>query len=181
MQKRNSTLDAIKGVSALLVVLGHCVQYYYQESYTQVYLFNLIYAFHMPFFMTLSGYSCGYSKCDNRWVKRRVVRLLLPFFVWAVIKFLITNPLRGSTLLEMIVSLFSYLWGVLLNPAGGLWFLYVLCVECVLLWLIQKSAHHKKLTLFLMAICVLAMLSGWREYRFGIKYVVQYFPFVASG
>ncbi len=181
MRERNDTLDAIKGVSALLVVLGHCVQYYYQDSYTQVYAFNFIYAFHMPFFMLLAGYSTGYSKCDNAWIKRRAVRLLIPFFVWAVIKFFLTSPLGDYTIPGMAVSLVLHLWNVVMNPPGGLWFLYILCAESVLIWLICKSTHYRKLTAVLIGICMLAMLSGWREYRFGIKYIVQYFPFVAGG
>ncbi len=181
MQKRNDTLDAIKGVCALLVVLGHCVQYYYQTSYTQVYAFNFIYAFHMPFFMMLAGISMGYSKCDNTWMKRRVVRLLIPFFVWVVIKFFLTSPLENYTIPGMVMGVLHSLWNAVMNPTGGLWFLYILCAESVLIWLLRKSAHCRKLTVLLIGICVVAMLSGWREYRFGIKYMVQYFPFVAGG
>ena len=181
MRERNDTLDALKGISALLVVLGHCVQYYYLESYTQNYVFNFIYAFHMPFFMALSGYSCGYSKCDNAWIKRRIVRLLVPFFVWASLHFLIATPLTGYTVSGIAMGLLSYLWSTVLNPSGGLWFLYVLCAETVLLWLINKSKHAKKITVIAIVICMLIMLSGWKEYRFGIKYIVQYFPWVAGG
>ena len=181
MKERNETLDALKGISALLVVLGHCVQYYYLESYTQNYVFNFIYAFHMPFFMALSGYSCGYSECDNAWIKRRIVRLLVPFFVWAIIKFFLTSPLGEYTLAGIVVGLLMHLWNTIQNPSGGLWFLYVLCIESVFLWLLQKSRHIQKLTVVLMVVCIIIVLSGWKEYRFGVKYVIQYFPYVAGG
>lgn len=62
MIMRNRTIDTMKGLLILLVVLGHSVQYgfgnYYEKQllFYDNYLFRAIYAFHMPLFMFISGY-----------------------------------------------------------------------------------------------------------------------------
>ena len=59
MTKRIVWADALKGILILLVVLGHSIQAAMRqlgESCLNDYLWNLIYSFHMPAFMAVSGY-----------------------------------------------------------------------------------------------------------------------------
>lgn len=53
---RNVLYDKIRGIAILLVVLGHSVQNAYGEKCFNVSLFNIIYSFHMPLFMFISGF-----------------------------------------------------------------------------------------------------------------------------
>lgn len=61
-KERDLTLDLAKGILIILVVLGHAVQYSYGIEYSQSDLyfdnpvFRIIYSFHMPMFMLISGY-----------------------------------------------------------------------------------------------------------------------------
>lgn len=51
--------DALKGLLIVLVVLGHSIQasmLQLGESFLDDYLWNLIYSFHMPAFMAISGF-----------------------------------------------------------------------------------------------------------------------------
>ena len=65
MQKRILSIDAIKAFAIFCVVLGHCIQYgsgiFYlkDEIYFENWLFKIIYSFHMPLFMLISGYLFG--------------------------------------------------------------------------------------------------------------------------
>ena len=59
MRKRIEWADAFKGILILLVVLGHSIQsvcIQRDEDFMNNYLWNLIYSFHMPAFMAMSGY-----------------------------------------------------------------------------------------------------------------------------
>lgn len=48
--------DSLKGWLMLLVILGHAIQTVMPETCYQSHIWNLIYSFHMPAFMTVSGY-----------------------------------------------------------------------------------------------------------------------------
>ena len=54
--KRLLWLDSLKGWLILLVVLGHAIQYSMVGSCEDNHLWNIIYSFHMPAFMAVSGY-----------------------------------------------------------------------------------------------------------------------------
>ena len=93
-QKRNITIDAIKAVAILLVVLGHSIQYgcgsEYLESnaYFQNPLFEYIYSFHMPLFAMISGYLFNQTVSKRSFIEviiNRVQRLLIPILSWQVI------------------------------------------------------------------------------------------------
>lgn len=48
--------DSLKGWLMLLVILGHAIQTVMPETCFQNHIWNLIYSFHMPAFMAVSGY-----------------------------------------------------------------------------------------------------------------------------
>lgn len=48
--------DSLKGWLMLLVILGHAIQTVMPEACYQSHIWNLIYSFLMPAFMTVSGY-----------------------------------------------------------------------------------------------------------------------------
>ena len=55
MKERISTLDAIRGLAIFLVVLGHSVQFNVPDPFNNP-VFKIIYSFHMPLFISVSGY-----------------------------------------------------------------------------------------------------------------------------
>lgn len=48
--------DSLKGLLMILVILGHAIQVYMPEACFHNHVWNLIYSFHMPAFMAVSGY-----------------------------------------------------------------------------------------------------------------------------
>lgn len=48
--------DSLKGLLMILVILGHAIQGYMPEACFHNHVWNLIYSFHMPAFMAVSGY-----------------------------------------------------------------------------------------------------------------------------
>ena len=82
--ERDVAIDALKGLAAFLVVLGHIVTY--DAEFHRLY--NVIYSFHMPLFMFLSGCTAVLSHrhhtgSDAAYLKRRFVNIMAPYFVWA--------------------------------------------------------------------------------------------------
>lgn len=74
---REKYVDFAKGVAIFLVVLGHIID---KESFAHT--FSTISSFHMPLFFFLSGIAMNFTKIDTpRYLLRKIVNLLLPFFV----------------------------------------------------------------------------------------------------
>ena len=82
---RSLYLDIVKGFAIILVVYGHCIDYY-SDEYISGNLFysdelhKIIYSFHMPLFMLVSGYLFYGSVVRHSWrhnLKTRFSKLLL--------------------------------------------------------------------------------------------------------
>lgn len=88
-EKRDASIDALRGFAILLVVFGHSLQFTNPDFDNNI-LFRIIYSFHMPLFMFISGYVTffGQDKIVSGF-KKRAALLLFPFFSWAVVTFFV--------------------------------------------------------------------------------------------
>lgn len=59
--------DSLKGWLMILVVLGHVIQTLMQEGCNDNHLWNLIYSFHMPAFMAVSGWLACRGITNKHW------------------------------------------------------------------------------------------------------------------
>lgn len=85
---RDLSFDFIKGVLIILVVLGHVIQGLYGIDNPDVWenlLFTIIYTFHMPLFIFISGYFFNHSLKYSFFLllKKKFLRLIVPSFVWS--------------------------------------------------------------------------------------------------
>jgi fucose 4-O-acetylase-like acetyltransferase len=132
--KRLQTVDAAKGLAILLVVLGHSMQADNQNSYLSVMkpenlLMNIIYTFHMPLFMFLSGYVLFKAGKPMKY-RPKYLLLLIPFFSWGILYAWWNNFVwwHGGTLgLSTIPHLIKH-------PENGLWYLWVLNLSLLILF-----------------------------------------------
>lgn len=88
---RISYYDIVKGVAIWLVVLGHCIQTFGSDPEHNK-LFLLIYAFHMPLFMMVSGkffISSCHKYNTSQFLKKKFNRLYLPSLFWGLINLMI--------------------------------------------------------------------------------------------
>lgn len=88
---RINYLDTLKGVAIILMLIGHCYQWNFQDfdavfyngKRSDIFLWHLIYSFHMPLFFFISGYflpreSFRFIDLKNvLW--RRTYTLLIPY------------------------------------------------------------------------------------------------------
>lgn len=84
---RNLYLDSLKGFAIGLVVIGHVLQAFVQD-WQNYPILKLIYMFHMPLFITISGYFFSLSVQKYTliiYIKKIFHRLLLPSICWGII------------------------------------------------------------------------------------------------
>ena len=128
--ERSKYLDLVKGLTILLVVVGHCIQfgsgseYLGADKYFENIVFKLIYSFHMPLFAMISGY-LYWNSVQKRTFWQTVVgklkTIFVPIVVWGTISFAVTifeNGVPGN----VMYLLSSYFWTI----TGTLWFLWAL-------------------------------------------------------
>ncbi|EKN3485828.1 acyltransferase family protein [Yersinia enterocolitica] len=117
MDVRNKNIDVLKAFATLLVIAGHVIQTTTSRFDDDI-LFKVIYSFHMPLFMCISGYLYKEPKVISSDLMKKAKLLLVPFFSWAIINYLMFNT-DGINL----NSFYSYMRALLVNPSLGLWFL----------------------------------------------------------
>lgn len=138
MNKRNENIDIIKGAAILLVLAGHAIQfgsgmhcYIYSDFFLDP-VYRVIYSFHMPLFMLISGYLFYFTVNRHSFgecVKSRFQTLLLPIGVWSLI-FYAERMIKGTEHTPWL-AVRAYLS----TCAGNFWFLWAIfyCSFAVLL------------------------------------------------
>lgn len=127
-KKRILTLDIAKAICIILVVVGHYSPANQPEWHSI--LWKLIYSFHMPLFLFASGYVyIHYKKAEPyfTFVKKKVQRLMIPYFVVSILIVTIKLLMQGNAFVENPVTASSYLKIFYTNEAGYfLWFIWSL-------------------------------------------------------
>lgn len=132
--ERNETIDFIRGIAIILVVLAHCIQcgngseYYSNNQFFDNVIYKVIYSFHMPLLMGVSGWLFAItiekrSVLEN--ILGRVKSILLPIFVWNLlvcIRHLLSMDLVEwfRTYLVTATTSFWFLWAVFYASMGML-------------------------------------------------------------
>ena len=177
---RLSYIDASRGFAILLVVIGHVVQYIYKpNNFDSNIVFRMIYAFHMPLFFFLSGYVTR-----NNWTyiefvqttKKRILQLLIPFIVWGIFMNLVRHD--------------EPIYGFLIHPDHGLWFLFhllLITIYCNTISLVSDKfliggGKLKLIIVFTVGYIVLSKVCDWNVNDYGqISMMKYYYPYYVSG
>ncbi len=122
-------LDVLKGTLIILMVFGHNIQFgsgqlvISSQLYFKNTFFRLIYSFHMPCLMMVSGYFFRFSVDKPYFWKRRVENILIPTIVWSMIyvgvsllKAIYNRRLNLSLIYScfyIIITYFWFLWALL--------------------------------------------------------------------
>lgn len=132
-KERNIKIDIIKGISIFLVLWGHYIQYTtLDEGYYDNWIFKIIYSFHMPLFMLISGYLFYGTLNKNNMKQILVSRLkgfIIPLIICSVISWLFTSMYKRN--FNII-----YLWDIFTKV--HLWFLWSIIASSLCLAFIQK-------------------------------------------
>lgn len=175
-QKHLHFIDAAKGFAIIAVVTGHCLQEYLRHTH---FLIQLIQSFHIPLFMFISGY-LGYKITDWKQLKKKVVRLLIPFSSYALIISCI------AIAQDHTISAFCHTFvDILLFPDKGLWFLWALFFIFTLFILIQKISNITHLPIIVCVVPISLVFTTaiiiLKFQYFAIYQILRFFIYFAAG
>lgn len=144
-RKRLISFDLLKVFAIFLVLWGHCIQYFLSTHYSADPIYRIIYSFHMPLFMMISGFFSvnSYKLTFKVLFEKKFTELLLPVFVWGSF-FLI-----GCSILNVIHGEHIYLlYDIKAILTKNLWFLKSLFVCYILAYFCFNKTKTNYIFLF---------------------------------
>ena len=156
--------DNIKGILIYLVVFAHLLEC---AGLTGCFAYRLIYVFHMPVFLFVSGFFARFSP------KKLLTDLVWPYVLFQVVFLLfdgfVINP--GTFRLQFT------------KPYWILWYLFVLIIYTLLTGIIKPKKPVIQITA-VAVFTVLALLAGYAGrigYEFSASRLIVFSPFFFSG
>jgi len=169
--------DSLRGMLIILVILGHAIQYGTGGGCFDNHLWNMIYSFHMPAFMAISGW---FAYRVNRDVSgyyknfvRRILQLLIPYFIWSILKWITMGA--NIYMIENII----------LQPDSYFWFLWVLFWICSIFllsqWIAYKLRIEQLILIIINSLLLMGIMVSMDIRVFGFQFIAYYFIFFTMG
>ncbi|MEU6549208.1 hypothetical protein ABZ915_02830 [Streptomyces sp. NPDC046915] len=165
---RDAFFDNAKYLAIVLVAMGHAWEPLRSGSRAVTALYTVVYAFHMPAFVIVSGYfSRGFDASPSK-IKRLVAGLVVPYVVFETAYTLFTRWSDGAW--DRPVSL--------LDPLYLTWFLAALFIWRLTTPLWQRVRHPLPLALGLAALATLSPSIGS---DLDLQRTLQFLPYFVLG
>lgn len=143
---KNRQIVLLTLFAVILVVVGHSD---ITNDFKSLWIYKWIYSFHMPLFFFISGFLFSLtmpvtklnSTSFTTFIKKKTVRLLIPFLFINTIIFLIkTLIIKDSSMMQhpLTFDLKSFFNSMLFEPIGFMWFLPALFSIFVIIFLFYK-------------------------------------------
>ena len=161
---RNPYYDNVKGILIILVVFCHVIQKYIHNGFSYLYIpFFIIYTFHMPLFVFLSGY---FSKDAKKAQAKAFERFLLPYIVWSFVYFIVISLTHWKSDFNFAIPWFTY------------WYFVSLFTLCLFLPVMLKIRLNVFIFFVLMFAAGFYQDYGW---AFSLSRTICFAPFFLMG
>ena len=184
-QERVASVDLLKGLGILLVVIGHCPD--------PLGLHRWIYAFHMPLFAFIGGLFLK-SAPFREFVRKKAVRLLVPFFVWSLFFWVlygviiyVTEPaLMDEQLKKIILIVGGSGQNAIRNYANvALWFLPFLFSSSMIWFVLSRLSVGRQWLEYVgvLTIATIGLFCGFMDIKLPYKLNTAFtlYPFFWAG
>lgn len=175
-KKRSITPDVCRGIAIFLVVWGHVLQQglHGVANVPENLVVKIIYSFHMPLFVLISGYFfyASYKKKSSReLIFNRAVGMLKVIFIWNTIHYFVAMLLESRMGQDGMVSVRGW-WSAVLE---GYWFLWAMLFCTVAVGITTKYIPKR---FWIVGFGIFVPLALWSPCRWVILSV---YPFYIGG
>lgn len=188
MKEHIESIDILKGITIILVIVGHALQGILSTSnltinmeYNTIFVLRqIIYGFHMPLFFIISGLFIDFWSKKNikEAILQKIFRLVVPYFIWSAITAIImqlainyTN--NGLGIKEFLLSP--------IIPFSQYWFLYVLFFLHIIYYVCLNIIKENGKLLFLLISFILYVLNPLFNDIWILKMLCRYMVFFSIG
>lgn len=173
-KERELYWDSLKFVLIFLVIYGHVVGSYCPVGSFNRAIHNLIYSFHMPLFVFVSGRFSQIKDRDK--YKKGILRIFETYVVFQIIWRII--EIAGGTEINLL-----FIAKVIATPCWTLWYLISLVWWRIMLLAIPEKTLRESPLLILAISIVVSVLSGFVpiNHHFSIQRTMAFMPFFFMG
>ncbi|MBW8348742.1 acyltransferase family protein [Bacillus sp. IITD106] len=169
MEKRDYYFDNAKFILIFLVVFGHLIQSYIDSNSFFSTLYKLLYTFHMPAFILISGFFAkGFY--EKGYIKKITIKLIIPYLIFQVIYSVFYFILYSKSMIKIDI----------LNPHWSLWFLISLFCWNIMLIAFNKLKPGYAITLALLIGLIVGYVD-WISNYLSLSRTFVFFPFFIVG
>ena len=174
-KSRDNYFDFLKGVSIFLVFVGHSLQYAHGPEYLHSEMYwneinmRIIYSFHMPLFVLISGYFAFLSLQRHgtaQFLKNRWITLPVPIIAWGSLESVLLQVTGRET-----ITFSKYLYYLF----DTFWFLQAILVCSTLLALLEKIKSRKLKAFLYLLILVSGFFTPDTHWLYTYKCMAPYF------
>lgn len=165
--KRNTLLDSLKCHLIVLVVVGHVITPYRNDNAVIQSLHNLIYSFHMPLFILISGFLSKTKDVGK--LKKQVLRILETYLIVQFVGYF-REILNGTFTLEMAIT-----------PWWISWFLLSLICWKIAVFILPLRKNMKAALIISVALSLIAGFIKYLDYPLSLSRTIVFFPFFLFG
>jgi len=161
VRQRNYKIDNIKTILIFLVVFGHMMEL---VSVKQIYL--VIYSFHMPAFIFVTGY---YAKFRPRKI---LLELIMPYVLFQTLYLLFDGYMKSKPVVFQFTT-----------PYWLMWYLLTIIIYYLLLPCIRADSIMHKLPVVILSIAI-SLLAGFDStigYYMSLSRTLVFLPFFVLG
>jgi len=182
-------IDIARGISIILMIIGHVINHGWKR--------NIIYSFHMPLFVIVSGYFFKENQSFKTFLKKNLVKLELPCILSLVVANIIIMFQHNMSFIDSITNtlkilLFSYsfqgqfLKNISVPSIGALWFIQTLLCSRFIFFMLLKIKKLKEnsallgIASFIITAfgCFLGIKAIWLPFSFDVSLVFIIFMYV---
>ena len=162
---RNESIDVIKGILILLVIVGHILLGSLDENGLRYY----IYSFHMPVFFYVSGFLINLDKLSSESPFKLIAaywkRMLFPWFI-ALVVYTVFLSLDHFTIHEIAIRF--------IHPFYHLWYVPSLFIFIVITWILRRIKDDELFFFFLVSIGLLLINTNISLFEFRLSFFVYF-------
>ncbi|MDD4876901.1 MAG: acyltransferase family protein [Dehalococcoidales bacterium] len=184
---RNQTIDIVKGMGIILVVLAHAIGKNSTDAllYYDYGLFNVISSFFMPMFMIISGYLVYGKIGDWVWVKKHTTKWFIPLVIFTVIYWLAGNFVPDIMDFFSLygIGFIAYIYHIIISGFSGLvlWCLWTIILCYPITYLLERSRIKIKIPLIFITVLFAVVINFIPITMFGFFTVKWYGLFFLLG
>jgi fucose 4-O-acetylase-like acetyltransferase len=173
MKTRQLLPDWIKGMAIFLMVYGH-ITHVGNFSIFQKQIVEVIYTFHMPLFLIISGFFLNTKNDPYEMVKKVINRIFFPYLIFIIIyliSLILVQKIGFPTTNIPPATFFDFIKVVLFHPIGPYWFLHslILIQMCfVIVGVFAKIVKLEESLYFVIVLFLLAILSNYNLIKSGV-------------